>query len=343
MQNPKFVLSKSRVLEQYNKVKELADYVSYSSKTNPIVTKILEKETYSMFSIHLQNELKNVEDKSRVLFLAQAWNQRDITKLIKEYGIKWFVVDNESDLDTLIECLKRGFSDEKINLFLRLKLKEYTLKTERYFVFGMTSDVVKKRLKELRENKNIDKLGIHFHRKTQNMSEWDYEYEISKSLGDVFPIIDVINMGGGLPSEYANTNIDVIQTIFDKIKEFRKFLKQHNIELMLEPGRFISASAVKLITHIVGIHDNTIIVNASVYNSDMDALIVPVKLLVEGEGTGEPYIIKGITPCSMDIFRYRVYLKAPKIGDKIIFLNAGAYNFRTDFCDLDEIPTEIIE
>jgi ornithine decarboxylase len=80
----------------------------------------------------------------------------------------------------------------------------------------------------------------------------------------------------------------------------------------------------------------------------MDALIVPVKLLVEGEQpkeetNSEPYVIKGITPCSLDLFRYRVYLENPQVGKQLIFLNAGAYNFTTDFCNLDKIETEIIE
>ena len=42
MQRARFVLSKSKLLEQYNKVKQAADIVSYSSKTNKEVTKILE-------------------------------------------------------------------------------------------------------------------------------------------------------------------------------------------------------------------------------------------------------------------------------------------------------------
>ena len=115
---------------------------------------------------------------------------------------------------------------------------------------------------------------------------------------------------------------------------------------MLEPGRFIAAPAGKLITQVVGIHDNNIIVNASVYNTDMDALIVPVKLLVEGElkqGEGKNYVVKGSTPCSMDLFRYRVWLFDIKVGDELVFLNAGAYNFSTNFCDLEELETEVVE
>ena len=45
MEKAKFVLSKKKVLEQFDKAKGLADFVSYSSKTNQIVTKILEEKT----------------------------------------------------------------------------------------------------------------------------------------------------------------------------------------------------------------------------------------------------------------------------------------------------------
>ena len=340
MQRAKFILSKNKVLDQYDKVRDKCDIVSYSSKTNQEVTKILEKETYCMFSVHFKNELKHVQDKSRVIFLAQAWNQDSIKDLV-DMGIRWFVVDNESDLDKLIKFL--DVNDVKINLLLRLKLKENTIRTERYFVFGMNSEVVNKRIKELRDNKNILKLGIHFHRKTQNMAEWNIKYELLQIIDpDVLDLIDIINIGGGIPSVYANTNGDVIKIVLHKIKEFKDRFKK---ELIVEPGRFIAAPAVKLETTIIGIHENNIIVNASVYNADMDALIVPVKLLVEGElgkGKGQAYVIKGETPCSMDLFRYRVYLDNPKVGDKLVFLNAGAYNFSSDFCDLEKLGTDVV-
>jgi len=337
---PKFILSKSKALEQYKIAREQADIISYSSKTNPLITKILEENTDSYFSIHFKNELKHIKDKSRVIFLAQAWNNKEIQELLQQ-NINFFVVDNEADLDTLLNYLETN--PKKINLLLRLKLKERTLKTERYFVFGISSKIINKRIPELRNNPNIGKLGVHFHRKTQNMAEWSLKYEMENILEEnTLYAIDFINIGGGLPSDYANTNVKVINSIITKIQEFRKFLQQNNIKLIIEPGRFISAPAVKLKTQIIGIDNNNIIVNASVYNSDMDALIVPVKLLVDGEGQGKHYVIKGLTPCSMDLFRYKVFLENPKVGDTLTFLNAGAYNFTTNFCDLDEIETEIV-
>ena len=50
----KFTISKSKVMDQYKKLQNLADTISYSSKTNQDVTKILEKETSCFFSSIVQ-------------------------------------------------------------------------------------------------------------------------------------------------------------------------------------------------------------------------------------------------------------------------------------------------
>ncbi|MBU0981020.1 MAG: decarboxylase [Nanoarchaeota archaeon] len=341
---PRFVLSKKKVLGQFQKVSRLADVVSYSSKTNQDVTRILEDSTDCWFSMHLINELKHVEDMSRILFLAHAWDDRLIDRLFK-LGITKFAVDNVPDLELLLAFLDGN--DIKIDLFLRIRLHELTVRTERYFVFGMSADTINELIPKLRENPNIGRLGVHFHRKTQNMSEWDLEHDISGMLDDkTLEMVDFVNIGGGLPSVYASTNKDVLKSIFEKISSFKDWLAERDVNMVIEPGRFIAAPAVELHTRIIRVYDNNIVVDASVYNTDMDAIIVPVKLLVEGEldkGKGKAYVIKGLTPCSMDIFRYRVYLNDPEVGDKIIFLNAGAYNFSSDFCDLEKLETEIVD
>ncbi len=342
---PKFVLSKNVALEQYHKVAEIADIVSYSSKTNQKVSRILEDNTNCFFSVHMENELKHIQDLSRIIFLAQGWTPEQIEDLYNR-GIRYFVVDNEFDLDMLLETLEN--KDWKINLLLRLKLKENSLRTERYFVFGMLSSVINHRISELKNNPKIGKLGVHFHRKTQNVSEWKLQRDIENVLTpETIDAINILNIGGGLPSKYANSNADVIGGIFKRVLDFKNYLHERNVQLMIEPGRFIAAPAGKLVSYVTGVYDSNIIVNASVYNSDMDAILVPVKLRVENEvdsKSGEPYVIKGCTPCSMDLFRYRVYLdKKSEIGDAITFINAGAYNFRSDFCDLEEIATEIID
>ncbi|MFP4656934.1 MAG: decarboxylase [Candidatus Woesearchaeota archaeon] len=344
MSRPFFELSEGKVMEQYSIVENLSDEISYSSKTNPHVTPILERNTDCMFSVHNMNELRHIEDKTRILYLAQGWDDKEISYLMDQ-GISRFAVDNKHDLERLLAHIEKG--DRLIDLFLRVKMKENSVRTERHFVFGFDSSFVNENIMSLKENVKIRSLGLHFHKKTQNISEWGLLSEVKEMFDDqVFNSIDHLNIGGGLPSVYANTNTKVFNHIYQKITELKAWLNEKKIKLMIEPGRFISAPSAKLVTHIKMIHDNNIIVDASVYNSDMDAILVPIKLIVEGEkekGSAKPYVVKGMTPCSMDIFRYRVYLESPQVGDELVFLNAGAYNFASDFCDLDKPETRVVD
>ncbi len=337
----RFVLSKKKLLEQYNTVKDLADDVSYSFKTNPFVGSVLEKETSCFFSVHSKGLLKSIKDKSRVLFFAQAWDNAELDELFS-LGIDKFVVDNEMDLKILLDYIEKNHKE--IDLMLRMRLKEKTVHTGKHYVFGMFSEQINKLVPELRKNKLINKLGIHFHRKTQNISEWSLKEEISATIEESIALIDMMDIGGGFPIDYKNSRVKegVLPRVFDKIKELKKFLEERNIKMIIEPGRFIAGPPIKLECYIKNIYNNNIVVDCSVYNSAMDTFVAHVRMNVEGElEKGQAYTIKGSTPDSMDILRYRVFLKNPKIGDKIVFLNAGAYTFSTDFCGLKRIETII--
>ncbi len=334
----RFILSRKKAIEQYNKAKELADVVSYSVKTNLEVAKVL-KETDCMFSIHTFSNAKILDEPERIWFFAQGWDKRFIKKLL-DFGIKRFVVDNVNDLNLLLDNLNK-----EAEVLLRMNLKEMTIYTGRYFVYGMKSSVINELIPKLKKNKKIKKIGIHFHRKTQNISEWNYKEELENALTkENLDRIDYVNIGGGLPADYKNVSSRTIDVIIKKLKELRKWLHGFNITMIMEPGRFISAPAVVLETRIINIYDNNIILDCSVYDGAMDTIVIPVKLLVKGElNEGKSYVLKGNSPCSMDIFRYDVKLKNPKIGDKIIFLNAGAYNYATDFFRKEKIKTIITE
>lgn len=338
----RFVLSKSKLFEQYGILGGMSDAVSYSVKTNPFLVHILEKETDSQFSIHFQNSLKCVKDMKRVWFFGQGWVAEDIEDLM-EKGVSSFVADNENDLNTLVDFVnKKGI---RINLLLRIRLKERTVHTERHFVFGMHARQVNTLLPALRKNKNIGVLGIHFHRKTQNTSEWALREELADILSEeTLKNIDVVNIGGGLPVRYKNHKVDVLPHIFDEIRKLRVWLNDKGVKMIIEPGRFLAAPCVKLEAEIKAIYENNIVINCSIYNSAMDTFEAHTRLLVEGESEdGDVYTIKGFTPCSLDVFRYRVRLKGPKVGDKIVFINAGAYTYATDFCGLDKLETVVVE
>jgi len=347
--NARFLLSRINVLEQYKLISRSSDIVSYSFKTNKEVGLFLRDNTDCMFSIHVPDSIDMLGCPERIWFIAQAWEKTEIKEILDK-DVRNFVVDNINDLDPLLKFLKENKIDNeyrKVNLLLRMRLKEKTVHTGKHYVFGMFSGQVKELIPELRKNQLIDKLGIHFHRKTQNISEWSLKYELEDVLTkDILEKIDYINIGGGIPSQYKNFRAEVLENIFGRIKELKKWLKPFDIKMMIEPGRFIAAPAVKLEAEIMNIYDNNIVVNCSIYNGAMDTFVSHIRLKIEGElpdGRGQAYTIKGRTPDSIDIFRYRVFLKDPKIGDKIVFLNAGAYTYSTDFCGLEKLKTEIVE
>lgn len=334
----RFILSKSDLMKRYDEMKKQADIVSYSYKTNPVIGKILEN-TDCMFSVH---SIENLVQKNmkRVWFFAQAWNHEEL-KVLFEKGVTKFVVDNEIDLNILLNYIKQNKT--KINLLLRMMLKEHTIQTGKHFVYGFYSAKINQLLPELRKNPNIKELGIHFHRKTQNVSEWSLKHELTDSIKQ-WDKIDLVNIGGGIPAEYKNFRLEVMKNIFEKISELKSWLNNKKIKMIIEPGRYLAASPIKLETEITNIYDNNIIINCSVYNSAMDTFVANIRLLVEDElESGPYYTIKGCTPDSMDIFRYKVFLEKQKVGDKLVFLNAGAYNFTTNFCNLPKLDTVIVD
>ena len=337
-ENPRFILYKDKVLKKYSELKDLSLKVSYSLKTNLEVGKILEDESDSMFSVHSLRELERVEDKMRVWYFLLGISEKDLEEIWNK-GVRNFVVDLVADLNLLEKFIEN--KKEKINLLLRINLRENTIFSGRYYVFGMKSEIVNEKISSLRENEFIGKLGIHFHRKTQNVSEWNLKEDLENFLSkENLEKIDMINIGGGLPGSYKNTDDRTLKMIFRKILEIKE---EFGKEIIVEPGRFIASNSVDLECKIIAIQGKTIFVNCSIFNSALDTIVANVKLLVEGEKEeGNKYMIKGCTPASEDIFRYEVYLENPKVGDILKFLNAGAYNYSSDFCDLEKIRTTVV-
>ena len=343
MTEAKFILSKEIVKEQVKVIEGLGLKVSYSYKTNHEVGNVLQDISNVDFSIHAGEEIDMIRNKSKIWFFTQAESKEEL-KDILDRGIRNFVVDNELDLQRMLNVI---FNNEiKINLSLRMKFQEHRIGTGKYFVYGMSSKIVNEIVQKIRKESFIDKLGIHIHRKTQNTSEWSIKEELEDSLEkETLEKIDFINLGGGLPSGYRNYT-NVLDYVFEKLIDAKEFLDNYGVESWLEPGRFIAAPAVKLEAEIIQVQGKNLIINTTIYNCALDTVLTGTKMLVEGElgnDEGEAYLIKGNSPTRDDIFRYKVKLKNPKVGDTITFLNAGAYNYTTDFFGYKKLKTIIIE
>ena len=346
MNEPHFVLSKSKLLEQVGVLENLGLKISYSYKTNRQVGNILQEKAPSIdFSIHVDEEIGMIKDKSKISFFTQAETVEKLKEILKS-GVKSFVVDNEIDLERILRASEQ--MNIKINLSLRMKFREHRIGTGKYFVYGMPSKKVNEIILEIKDNSLVNNLGIHIHRKSQNTSEWEIKEELEDSLTqESLERINMINLGGGLPVRYRSYASEVLPYIFQKLINVKKFLDEYNIQTIIEPGRFLSAPCIKLQTEIIQIQANNLIINTTIYNCALDNILTGTKMLVETEldenSDGQYYLIKGNSPTRDDIFRYKVKLDNPNVGDTITFLNAGAYNYTTDFFGYNKLETKIID
>jgi len=334
-----FILSKKILKEQVDLLKDLRLKISYSYKTNREVGNILQEIAPEVdFSIHAKEEIEMIQDKSKISFFTQAESVEELKEIVST-GIKNFVVDNEIDLNNILEA-----AATKINLSLRMKFQEHRIGSGKYFVYGMPSRRINEIISEIKDNPLIDQLGIHIHRKSQNTSEWEIKEELEDSLTkESLERLNIINFGGGLPTKYRSYTSKVLPYIFQKLTNAKEFLEQYDIQTIIEPGRFLAAPCIKLDTEIIQVQNENLIINTTIYNCALDNILTGTKMLVEGEQEeGTAYLIKGNSPTRDDIFRYKVKLDNPKVGDKITFLNAGAYNYTTDFFGYKKLKTEIV-
>ena len=327
----RFLFYPGRALEQYRSLLHLGE-VWYNLKTNPRVGKVLARETDARFVVTGRGNLERLDDTSRGIFLVQGESREELAR-IYDGGIGGFIVDNENEFE-----LVREFAAE-VPVFIRIRAKEHTIYTGKYFVYGIRWDRVSGLI-----GSQEGHFGIHFHRKTQNIGEWSLVEDFSNVLDSLEGKIEAFNIGGGIPFHYHNSS-PPLEPIFRQIGRFRDHLRERGLKLVMEPGRFIAAPSVELETKVLNAYGGNLVVDASLYNAYPDTMLFGVRLPVRGEADrGHRYLIKGCSPDSLDIFRYKVFFPEPKgKGDTVTFLNAGAYNFRTEFSDLPEIPVELMK
>ena len=334
----RFILSRRIALRQYSIAREHCDALAYSYKTNPTLWEVL-RETDSFVGVSSLGSMRRIGEGDRVIYYIQGEREDEIRYLIRQ-GVRWFIVDNEPELRKLLSSC-----DEEVNLFLRIKMREHTVYTGKHFVYGVDWRRAKELLEEVKSMPQVRQIGVHFHRKTQNVGEWSLAEDVSEALGDSLHLLDWVNVGGGIPVSYANSRPD-LSTVFREIDRLRDHLRARGVKLMMEPGRFIAAPSVALEAEVLNVYGGNVILDCSVFNAYMDTYLLNIRLPVLGEteGRGYRYLLKGRSPDSLDILRYSVYLERElKPGDKVIFLNAGAYNFHTEFNDMPKIETEIVE
>ena len=186
--------------------------------------------------------------------------------------------------------------------------------------------------------------GLHLYVGT-DIFDIDYFINCYKELIEIaaeFPKLEYLNFGGGFGvSENGEKNFDISTyniRVTQLMNDFSK-KKGKSIKLILEPGRIIGCEAGFFVCHVTDVKnrgDSRLVgVNASTVQFSRpllypDIALHPVMIVRDGfqlitENCFETTIY-GCSTYSRDIFSKKVQLPELKIGDALVFGNAGSYS-----------------
>ena len=258
-----------------------------------------------------------------------------IARAYFDHGIRSFALDSECELEKIL-----NETDNAKDLVLSVRIGcagEGSLipLDRKYGLCGPDAVALLQRCRQV-----AIKLGVTFHvgSQTETADAWASALaEINQLIVTAGVVVDIVDVGGGFPGAYTDTQaIDLetmISTIIDRCEDLS--IGEH-CTYMCEPGRALVAEAESLIVRVDARRGNELYINDGAYGTLFDAahfgLSLPVRQIKsDGQAVGverhvKPFSFWGPTCDSLD------YMKGPFMlpgdiaaGDYIEIGVMGAY------------------
>ena len=249
-----------------------------------------------------------------------------------ELGVRTFSLDSEDELRK-IHDETNGARD--LALFVRIAVPAKNSRVPLERKFGVTGAKAARLLVKARQV--AAELGICFHVGSQTTTPDAYLTalaEVHKLIVKAGVVVDRLDVGGGFPSRYPDSNPAPLMAFIDTIKAGIETLPvREDVRVMCEPGRALVAEAESLIVRVDARRGDDLFINDGAYGTLYDAahlgFIFPPRLVSRPVDAGEPLVpfsFYGPTCDSID------YMKGPFLlpasiheGDYIEIGNIGAY------------------
>lgn len=180
-------------------------------------------------------------------------------------------------------------------------------------------------------------VGVTFHVGSQclNPDNWVTAIELSKEVFDACAkegvALSLLNLGGGLPAMERMTHPPSVEEIGRGIMGRIGRLFDPSVRVLIEPGRHMVATAGTLTATVIGEAtrrgEQWIYLDIGVYNGLMEIHEkFPYEVRTDHEDRERrSYVVAGPTCDSVDVIFHDISLPRLETGDRIHFMNAGAY------------------
>jgi ornithine decarboxylase len=249
-------------------------------------------------------------------------------------GIRTFVVDNP------IEAQKFTGLPSDVDILVRLAFSNPSAKSDLSTKFGVDPADAELVVKHVLAA-GVRFAGFSFHVGSQGTTAEPYRKALRGTL-DVVAHIDatlgvptrIIDIGGGFPVSYRDEMpaIGSIATIIDEVLGEAR----DQFTLLAEPGRFLAADSMTLLTSVVGsairhgglwhyLDDGLYGSYSNVMTEDVHPPILALCEVVDNAGDCEPVTLAGPTCDSADVIAVDYPMPALNVGDVVVSPLMGAY------------------
>ena len=313
--------------------------VLYAVKCNPhpLVLDVLYKAGIRHFDTASLPEIGQIcetYDDAQAYFMHPVKGRAVIKSAHAVYGIRHFVIDHESELKKVLAETGGG---EDLTIIVRLKTPadEETL-INLSSKFGADPEAAADLLRAAAARGC--RVGLSFHVGSQcgvpgaYRTALDICGQVIERAGVELSCLDV---GGGFPTRYANTDVPPLDDYMAAIREGLKALALNpTVEVYSEPGRAIVADACSLLTQVQLRKDDRLYINDGIYGSLSEMVQIdiwmPARVIrLDGpvaEATRD-FVLHGPTCDSLDVIPGTFALPEDvREGDWIEIDQVGAYS-----------------
>jgi ornithine decarboxylase len=331
---PLLALSRSVLRESYEALQKSLPNVAlyYAIKANPHreVLRLL-RAAGSRFDVSSDEEIRlarragaGADD----LLYTKPINKPEELRFAHEAGLTWFVIDNEAEIAKLAACAPGS------NVLVRLRVSTKDAVVDLSYKFGARAEDILRLVQAARRAK-LRPRGLSFHVGSQCTNPFAYADALA-SCRQLFNlvaskriILDTLDIGGGFPVSYVETVMPIDRFCEPIAEAIEKYFDQCRV--IAEPGRFLVANAVWLITQVIGKSKRGGVpwyyIDDGLYGSFSGKVFDKCEYAIQSERDGdrELCVIAGPTCDSFDVLYTDRALPPAEIGDILIVPGMGAY------------------
>ncbi|HEY7669846.1 MAG TPA: type III PLP-dependent enzyme [Hyphomicrobium sp.] len=249
-----------------------------------------------------------------------------------DMGVRSFALDGEDELEKILSATDNA---RDLILWVRVAVPAINSRIPLERKFGVSGQKAARLLMKTRQA--AAELGLTFHVGSQTTTPDAFVTalaEVHKLIVKAGVVIDRLDVGGGFPARYPDSDPAPLQVFLDTILAGVETLPvRENIKLMCEPGRALVAEAESLIVRIDARRGNNLYINDGSYGMLFDAahlgFIFPVRVVsrdIDPKEPLQPFELWGPTCDSIDYMKGPFLLPASVAeGDYIEIGNMGAY------------------